>query len=117
MQAAILDAFGPSTGLRVGNLTRPAIGDNQLLVKVTAAGVNPIDWKIGLGLMAARYGDRFPMVLGFDASGTVAEVGNGVRGFQPGDAVFARSDVVGTRPRFDADSELQTTFFIERDCD
>ena len=64
-----------------------------MLVKVAAAGINPIDWKIREGWMSDRYGKEFPMVLGFDASGTIEKVGSAVQGLLPGDAVFARSDV------------------------
>jgi NADPH:quinone reductase-like Zn-dependent oxidoreductase len=93
LRAAVIDRFGPASVLAVRDVPRPVIGAEQVLVAVAAAGVNPIDWKIREGWMQERYGAVFPMVLGFDASGVVAEVGAGVRGFRPGDEVFARSDV------------------------
>ncbi len=93
MQAAVLDKFGPSSVMELREIPIPKIGADQLLVEVVSAGINPIDWKIRNGLMSARYGEEFPMVLGFDASGVVAETGDNITEFQPGDLVFARSDV------------------------
>jgi len=93
MKAAAIDSFGPHSIATVRELPRPAPGPGQLLVEVHASSVNPIDWKIPGGQMAARYGSAFPMILGFDASGVVVETGPGVTRFAPGDEVFARSDV------------------------
>ena len=76
MQAAVIDAFGPTSNLQVRDIPRPQITPDQILVEIHATSVNPIDWKIGEGLMSARYGKDFPMVLGFDVSGVVAEVGD-----------------------------------------
>ena len=92
MKAAVIDAFGPLTQLEVRDIPRPEIEPGQILVQVHAAGVNPIDWKIREGMMSARYGEDFPMILGLDAAGVVVEVGAEVTGFKPGDEVWARSD-------------------------
>jgi NADPH:quinone reductase-like Zn-dependent oxidoreductase len=92
MKAAVIDAFGPSSSLEVRDIPKPEINVDQVLVEVHAASVNPIDWKIRDGLMAARYGEEFPMVLGLDASGVIAEVGDSVTDFRVGDEVYARSD-------------------------
>ncbi|MBT8443853.1 MAG: NAD(P)-dependent alcohol dehydrogenase [Gammaproteobacteria bacterium] len=92
MRAAVIDAFGPVSNLEVRDIPRPTINPGQILVEVHAASVNPIDWKIREGVMAARYGKDFPMVLGLDASGVVKEVGESVHGFSVGDEVYARSD-------------------------
>lgn len=91
VKAAVIDAFGPSANLQLRDVPRPQITADQILVEIHAAGINPIDWKIGEGLMSARYGKDFPMIMGFDASGVVAEIGANVRGFNIGDEVFARS--------------------------
>jgi NADPH:quinone reductase-like Zn-dependent oxidoreductase len=92
MKAAVIDDFGPISRLEIRDVPKPEIASGQILVKVMAASVNPIDWKIRDGLMASRYGEAFPMVLGFDASGIVAEVGASVTDFSVGDEVYARSD-------------------------
>jgi NADPH:quinone reductase-like Zn-dependent oxidoreductase len=93
MQAAVIDRYGPSSVLSLRDVPRPSPGPGQLLLEIHATSVNPIDWKIRDGLMAARYGTTFPLILGFDASGVVAECGAGVVGFAPGDEVWARSDI------------------------
>ena len=93
MRAAVINEFGPSVSLALRDVPRPVPGPGQVLIEVHASSVNPIDWKIPGGQMAARYGSAFPMTLGFDASGVVMDVGAGVTGFAPGDVVFARSDV------------------------
>ncbi|MGI9342320.1 MAG: NAD(P)-dependent alcohol dehydrogenase [Gammaproteobacteria bacterium] len=92
MKAAVIDSFGPAAHLEVRDIPKPAIDPGQVLVEVHAAAVNPIDWKIREGMMAARYGNDFPMVLGLDASGVVVEVGADVSGLAVGDEVYARSD-------------------------
>jgi NADPH:quinone reductase-like Zn-dependent oxidoreductase len=93
MRAAVLDAFGGVDALEVRDVPCPEPGEGQILVKVLATNVNPIDWKMREGQMAARYGDEFPMTLGWDCSGVVEQVGPGVTEFVAGDEVFARSDV------------------------
>ena len=92
MKAAVIDSFGPAAHLEVREIPKPEIEPDQVLVEVHAAAVNPIDWKIREGMMAARYGNDFPMVLGLDASGVVVEVGVDVSGLAVGDEVYARSD-------------------------
>ena len=59
-------------------------GSGEILVKVEAAALNPLDWKVQtLGLIVEKY----PAILGFDASGTIAEVGSNVSTFAVGDRV------------------------------
>jgi len=92
MKAAVIDAFGPLTNLEIRDIPQPSIGPDEILVEVHAAGINPIDWKIREGMMSARYGEEFPMVLGLDASGVVVETGKAVTQFNKGDEVWTRSD-------------------------
>jgi len=91
MKAAVIDAFGPASALEIREVPKPEISDDELLVEVHASSVNPIDWKIGDGMMGDRYGDEFPMILGLDASGVVVGAGANVTGFKVGDEVFGRS--------------------------
>lgn len=93
MKAAVLDKFGSVDVMQVRDVPKPEIAAGQVLVEVHATSVNPIDWKMREGQMAARYGSEFPMILGWDCSGVVTEVGEGVDRFAVGDEVFARSDV------------------------
>jgi len=64
----------------------PTPGESELLVKVFACGVNPVDYKIRSGMIGLPR--SFPSVLGYDVSGRVADVGSGVSRFKPGDDVF-----------------------------
>ena len=75
------------------SIPMPAPAANQLLIKVEATSVNPIDCKLRAGL--ARVQLPLPAVLGFDVSGTVEEVGAGVHDFKPGDEVFGAGETVG----------------------
>lgn len=96
MQAVVQDRYGPAEVLMLRDIDRPGIGDNEVLVRVRAAGVNPADWAIMGGLpYIARpvYGLRKPkhVVRGTDVAGIVEAVGMGVTRFQPGDAVYGSS--------------------------
>jgi len=73
-------------------LPRPEPGPNDLLVKVRAASVNPVDFKIRDGGVKVLIRYRFPLVLGNDLAGDVEAVGVGVTRFKPGDAIYARLD-------------------------
>ncbi|MFJ3759611.1 NADP-dependent oxidoreductase [Streptomyces sp. NPDC090080] len=82
---------GPETEA-FADLDRPVPGPGELLVAVRAAGVNPVDWKLRGGFRRPGEGEaRFPEVLGSEAAGVVEEVGEGVSGFAPGDAVFGNT--------------------------
>jgi NADPH:quinone reductase-like Zn-dependent oxidoreductase len=92
MRAAVLTEF--ATALELADLARPVPGPGQVLVKIAASGVNPLDTKIRAGL-AAHARAVLPAVLGLDMAGTVEEVGPGTTGFAPGDAVYGLSGGVG----------------------
>jgi NADPH:quinone reductase-like Zn-dependent oxidoreductase len=92
MRAAVVTAYGGVERLELRAVDRPEPGSGQLLVRVLAAGVNPIDWKIRQGRLRLLMPARFPLVLGFDVAGEVAAVGPEVAAFAPGDAVFAMLD-------------------------
>ncbi|WP_028605132.1 zinc-dependent alcohol dehydrogenase family protein [Ottowia thiooxydans] len=86
MKAMVLSAHGGEENFRMRELPRPAPEKNQVLVKIAATSINPIDLKIRGGL---PIGPELPAVLGCDFSGTVSEVGAEVQGFAVGDAVYA----------------------------
>jgi NADPH:quinone reductase-like Zn-dependent oxidoreductase len=92
MRAAVLTGYGGVERLEPREMRRPAPGSGQLLVRVRAAGVNPIDWKIRQGRLRLLLPARFPLVLGFDVAGEVAAVGPEVADFEPGDPVYAMLD-------------------------
>jgi len=92
MRAAVLTGYGGVERLQLRQVPRPEPGSGQLLVRVRAAGVNPIDWKIRRGRLRLLLPARFPLVLGFEVAGEVEAVGPEVGDFAPGDEVFAMLD-------------------------
>jgi NADPH:quinone reductase-like Zn-dependent oxidoreductase len=91
MKASVLHEYGPPSNLKYEDFPDPKPGPGEVLVRVHAAGVNPIDWKIRSGAMAKMYPTSFPAVLGYDIAGVVRETGEGVQGFAAGDQVFGRT--------------------------
>src|ERR1700724_3158688 len=92
MRAVVMTAYGGGERLELREVRRPLPGSGQLLVRVRAAGVNPIDWKIRQGRLRLLLPARFPLVLGFDVAGEVAAVGPEVADFEPGDPIYAMLD-------------------------
>src|SRR5215210_9348824 len=93
MKTIVQDAYGSPDVLELRDIDKPEIGNDQVLVHVHAAGVNPADWAIMSGLpYIARpvYGLRKPKnaVRGTDVAGTVEAVGTSVTRLRPGDEVF-----------------------------
>ena len=92
MKAIRLQAFGAADQLELQDVPVPVAGPRQVLVRVVAAGINPIDWKIRSGAVAGFFPVKPPATLGWDAAGVVASVGAEVDGFKAGDAVFFFAD-------------------------
>ncbi|HEX4787140.1 MAG TPA: NADP-dependent oxidoreductase [Actinospica sp.] len=67
----------------------PRPGAGELLVRVKAAGVNPVDWKVTAGYLDGALDVRLPVIPGWDVAGVVEAVGAGVREYAPGDEVYA----------------------------
>lgn len=89
MKAVRLHQYGEADVLRLEDVPRPDTASGEILVRVHAAGINPVDWKTRAGGgMAGRYADPFPLIVGWDVSGVVESVGAGVGKFKPGDEVF-----------------------------
>ncbi|MFI7067581.1 NADP-dependent oxidoreductase [Kribbella sp. NPDC050124] len=86
MRALHVPAAGAPPEL--GDLPIPQVAPGQVLIKVKAAGLNPFDNAIAAGIMADRVPHEYPLVLGRDAAGVVAAVGEGVDHVKPGDEVF-----------------------------
>jgi NADPH:quinone reductase-like Zn-dependent oxidoreductase len=94
MKAVRIHAFGNSGVLKYEEAPKPKIGPDEVLVKVYACGVNPVDWKIREGFMEQMAPHTLPLTLGWDVAGTVAETGALVTRFKDGDAVFCRPDTL-----------------------
>jgi NADPH:quinone reductase-like Zn-dependent oxidoreductase len=86
MRAIAEDEFGGPATLM--NLPIPEIGADEILIRVRAAGVNPFDWKVADGLLKDEKEHRFPLILGFDASGVVERVGSDVNSLFEGEEVY-----------------------------
>ncbi|UPK71528.1 NADP-dependent oxidoreductase [Chitinophaga filiformis] len=91
MQAAILPEFGPATAFRIEKVAIPLPAAGQVLVKVKAIGLNPVDFKTRSGKGYASY-QTLPAILGWDIAGEVVSVGEGVSKFVTGDRIFGMSN-------------------------
>src|SRR5262245_52494301 len=91
MKAVRIERYGDEDELELAEVKRPTPGDNELLVKVRAAAVNPVDWKSRDGV-GGIFGLKPPLVLGCEVAGTVEAVGapssTGVKEFVGGDEVY-----------------------------
>jgi NADPH:quinone reductase-like Zn-dependent oxidoreductase len=90
MRAFILDRYKSKDGGRLGQVPDPELRDDDVLVQVHAASVNPLDAKIRDGEFKLLLPYRLPLVLGNDLAGIVVRVGSRVRRFKSGDEVYAR---------------------------
>jgi NADPH:quinone reductase-like Zn-dependent oxidoreductase len=97
MRGVAYDQFGDASVLRVReDLPLPPVGPDTVLVRVRAAGVNPVDIGIREGHLAGAFPHRFPIIPGWDVAGVVEAAGPAVTAFAPGDDVFGyvrRDDV------------------------
>lgn len=96
MRAFVVKKYkGP---LQEADVPEPTVGERDVLVRVQAAGLNTLDEKIRAGEFKRILPYRLPVILGNDVAGTVIRVGSKVRGFEPGDEVYARpdKDLIGT---------------------
>ena len=91
MKAVLIERYGNEDVTELAEVERPQPGENELLVKVRAAAVNPVDWKIRDGL-GELFGLKLPLILGCEIAGTVEAVGGpsptGSSDFAPGDDVY-----------------------------
>ena len=89
MKAIRIHQYGGPEVLAQVEMQRPTPGPNEVLIKVQAASVNPIDWKLRAGYVKDVFPLTFPSTLGWDVSGTVEEAGATVTQFKRGDEVYA----------------------------
>jgi NADPH:quinone reductase-like Zn-dependent oxidoreductase len=90
MKAFVLDRYGKQRPMQATDVPSPELRDDEVLVRVHAAGVNLLDAKIRNGEFKLILPYRMPLILGHDVAGVVTKVGPGVRLFRPGDEVYAR---------------------------
>jgi NADPH:quinone reductase-like Zn-dependent oxidoreductase len=89
MRAFVVEQYGKD-GVRAADVPEPEVGDGDVLVKVSAAGVNPLDKMVRNGEFKWLLKYRTPFVLGHEVAGVLTRVGSAVRDFQVGDEVYAR---------------------------
>jgi NADPH2:quinone reductase len=91
MEAAILPRFGDASAFKIEDIPIPRPSAGQLLVKIKAAGLNPVDYKTRTGKgQAAQF--TLPAILGWDIAGQIADAGQGAHKFKPGDRIFGMSN-------------------------
>ena len=92
MKAIVIHQYGGPEELKFEEYPDPVPGPGEVLVRVAAASVNPIDYKRRAGLTRDFYPLQFPGLIGVDVAGTVVKIGPGVKDFSVGDQVFAMAD-------------------------
>ncbi|WP_424359781.1 NADP-dependent oxidoreductase [Methanocella sp. MCL-LM] len=88
MKAVRFHSFGGPEVLRYEDVPKPETGAGEVLVRIRAAGVNPIDWKVRSGYMSEMFRNRLPMIPGVDMAGVVEEVGGDITGYKAGEEVY-----------------------------
>jgi NADPH:quinone reductase-like Zn-dependent oxidoreductase len=92
MKAIVVHQYGGPEVLKFEDYPDPVAGPGEVLVRVAAASVNPIDCQRRAGLTTDFYPLHFPGLIGVDMAGTVLKIGSGVEGFSAGDQVFTMAD-------------------------
>lgn len=104
MKAAILRTYGGADVFEMADLPRPEPKSGEVLIRVHASSVNPVDVGVRSGKILPNEPALFPMILGWDAAGTVEALGRETQGFEVGDRVMAISEqpssMIGTHAEF-----------------
>ncbi len=93
MKAIRFHSYGGPEVLAYEDAPRPTPGSGEVLVRVHAAGVNPVDWKVREGYLKEMLHHTLPLIPGWDVSGVVEAAGPGATRFKAGDEVFSRPDI------------------------
>jgi NADPH:quinone reductase-like Zn-dependent oxidoreductase len=93
MKAVRIHSYGGPEVLKYEQAPRPKSAPGEVLIRVHAAGVNPVDWKIRQGYFKGRVDYSLPLILGWDLSDVAEATGSGVAGLQEGDEVYSRPDI------------------------
>jgi NADPH:quinone reductase-like Zn-dependent oxidoreductase len=90
MKAVFYNRYGSPDVLEVGELEKPTIRKDEILVQAYASSINPVDWKIRSGVIKIFTGKKFPKGLGGDVAGKIVEIDEKVTGFAVGDEVYGK---------------------------
>ncbi len=93
MKAARIHAYGAPSEIRIEEAPLPTLNDDDVLIRVVATSVNPVDWKIRKGYLNAMIPYEMPLIMGWDVSGIIEKTGPAVTKFKPGDTVYSRPDI------------------------
>jgi NADPH:quinone reductase-like Zn-dependent oxidoreductase len=88
MRAVYFEEFGDAGQLKIGELSTPLPVPGEVQIKVIYTSVNPVDWKIRMGLLQKRIPHQFPIIPGWDASGVISAISPGIDKFKIGDEVY-----------------------------
>ena len=112
MKAIRVHQFGGPEVLKYEDAPRPVPAADEVLIKVYASGMNPVDWKMRAGLAESLFPIQLPFIPGWDVSGEIEEVGSDILTFKKGDEVYGRPDVTrdGTYAEFVAVKANQINF-------
>jgi NADPH:quinone reductase-like Zn-dependent oxidoreductase len=94
MKAVRIHAYGDRSVLKYEDAPEPEIKSDEALVRIIAASVNPVDWKVREGYLKTMVPHAFPLTLGWDFSGIIEAIGAEASGFAVGDAVFCKPDIL-----------------------
>lgn len=92
MKAAIIEQWGSPEVFKITDVPKPIPAEDQILIKVFASSINPVDWKHRKGNHKYILGSPFPIILGYDVCGEVVEMGKLITKFKDGDIVFGDLD-------------------------
>ncbi len=95
MKAIIINKYGGPEVLEYCDVVTPEPGPGEILIKVKAASVNPVDWKVRMGRLKLITGRKFPLYLGVEAAGIIEKIGDNVKDLEPGMKVFAGKNHTG----------------------
>jgi NADPH2:quinone reductase len=112
MKAVFMTAVGGPEVLQLQETREPTPGSKDLLVRLKAAGVNPLDWK--MRKKGTRYPDRLPAILGCDGAGIVEEIGQDVDHFKKGDEVYFCHGGIGDHPGNYAELAIVNEDYVAR---
>src|ERR1700720_3036249 len=108
MKAIVIHEYDGPEALKYEDTPRPEPKDNQVLVKVIAAAVNPVDAMIRSGKYAKVFGTTLPLIPGYDIAGIVEKTGAKVTRFKPGDGIYAYPRWGGGYAEYDVVDEAET---------
>lgn len=96
MKAIVIDQYGSVEELKERQVLKPIVKNNEVLIRIHATSVNPVDWKIRKGDLQEQLRFSFPITLGLDVAGVIEEVGEDVECLNIGDKVFTKPENIGS---------------------